>query len=65
MTNKIEDDKLYKTGKKLENIGCVLTLVVTVPILATMFFGVIGLVMGIVFAVIVIIALLSKKAKGK
>ena len=59
----MDEKKLEETGKKLEKIGCFLTLVLTVPIVLTIFFGIPGLAIGIIIALITVIGALSKKQK--
>jgi len=61
----MDEKKLEETGKKLQNIGCLLTLMFTVPIVLTIFLGIPGLIVGIIIAIIGIAGILSKKEKTK
>jgi len=61
----MDEKKLEETGKKLQNIGCILTLMFTVPIVLTIFLGIPGLIIGIIIAIICIAGILSKKEKTK
>lgn len=47
-------EKLDKAGKSMSKLGGKLTLMFTVPILLTLFFGVPGLIIGIVIALAVL-----------
>ena len=62
---KMDDKKIEEVSKKIGNIGCLLTLIFTVPIVLTVFLGPVGLVLGIIIAVIGVIVILSKKGKSK
>lgn len=60
----MDEKKLEETGKKIQKIGCLLTLAVTVPIVLTALFGVPGLIIGVFIALIAIVGMLSKKGKN-
>lgn len=45
-------EKFDKVGKNMSKLGGKLTLMFTVPILLTIFFGVPGLIIGIVIAIV-------------
>lgn len=47
-------DKFDKVGKSMSKLGRKLTLMFTVPILLTIFFGIPGLIIGIVIAIVVL-----------
>lgn len=54
--------KMQETGKKMKGLGCLLTILITVPIILTLFLGPIGLVLGgIIFVVGLVGAFKSKK----
>jgi hypothetical protein len=55
------EKKLEEVGEKLQKIGCLLTLMFTVPIVLTLFFGIPGLIIGIIIAIIGIAGVLGKK----
>jgi len=57
------EKKIDETGKKLQNIGCFLTLILTVPIVLTFILGVPGLIIGSIIALIAILGALAKKEK--
>jgi len=61
----MNEKKIEETGKKLQKIGCLLTLAVTVPIVLTAFLGIPGLVIGIFIALIAVVSMLRKKEKPK
>lgn len=49
MTNWEEKTKkIEEAGKKMQNIGCLLTGIITIPIIGLIFLGVPGLIIGIV-----------------
>lgn len=50
-----------KTGEKMQTLGCLLTLVVTIPLLLTVFLGPVGLIIGAVIAILVVIGHLVNK----
>ncbi len=52
-------DKLREAGEKMQAIGCLLTLLITVPVILTIFLGPLGL--GISVAIILIWFLTRKK----
>jgi len=61
----MNEKKVAETGKKLQKIGCALTLMFTIPIILTIFLGIPGLILGIILAVVGIVSLLSKKKKSE
>jgi len=61
----MDEKKLEETGKKLQKVGCLLTIAVTVPIVLTVLLGVPGLIIGIFIAVVAVVSMLSKKGKPK
>jgi len=61
----MDDKKLKQTGEKMQQIGCILTLLFTVPIILLIFLGVPGLIVGILIAIIGIIGILSKKKNAE
>jgi len=60
----MDDKKIEQASKKMGHIGCLLTLIFTVPIVLTVFLGPIGLILGIVIAVLGVVGILSRKGKG-
>ena len=61
----MDEKKLEETGKKLQKIGCLLTVAITVPIVLTVLLGVPGLIIGIIIAVVAVASMLGKKEKPK
>ncbi|MFO8059481.1 MAG: hypothetical protein R6U70_02320 [Bacillota bacterium] len=61
MGEKSTQDRLQKTSRKMQQLGCLLTALITVPVLGTLFLGIPGLIMGIIIAGIVLIAQSKKK----
>ncbi len=53
-------EKLDNIGKKMQKAGCALTFVFTIPILLAIFFGIPGLIIGIVIAMIAVPAVLKQ-----
>ncbi len=45
-------EKMKKTGEKMQAMGCLLTLVLTIPIVLLLFFGPVGLGVGVLIAVV-------------
>ena len=39
-------DKIKQAGEKMQRIGCALTLMITIPLILTIFLGPLGLVIG-------------------
>jgi len=59
----MNEDKIKQVGTKMQKLGCFLTLVLTIPIVLTLFLGVPGLIIGGIIAIIAIISFLSQKKK--
>lgn len=53
--------KLETTGAKIQGLGCLLTILITIPILLTVFLGPLGLGIGIVIAILGLVGHLKKK----
>jgi hypothetical protein len=45
-------DKLKNAGEKMQSVGCLLTILITVPIALTLFLGPLGLGISIIIIVI-------------
>jgi len=60
----MDDENLKQVGKKIEQLGCILTLIFTVPIVLLLFLGAPGLIIGIIIAIIGVAGVLSKKKKN-
>ncbi len=48
-------------GKKMERLGCMLTGLITLPIIGVLVFGPVGLVVGLIIGVIIAAGAMSKK----
>lgn len=62
--NKMKDasEKMKDTGKKMQKMGCLFTVLLTIPIALTIFLGIPGMVIGgIIFFVGLVSAFKSKK----
>jgi len=53
--------KMETTGKKIQGLGCLLTMLFTIPIVLTIFLGSFGLVIGIFVAIIGLVGYFKKK----
>lgn len=54
------EDKFKKAGNKMQAIGCLLTIVLTIPIILTFIFGPTGLVIGLVIGLIAFLVMKKK-----
>jgi hypothetical protein len=54
-------DKTQEIGNKIQRVGKTLTWMLTVPILLTVFFGTVGMVIGGVIFVLVVVGLFAPK----
>jgi hypothetical protein len=63
MANKGEEweRKIEKTGKKIQRAGCMLTGLITLPIIGVLVGGPIGLVVGLIIGILIFIGAISKK----
>ena len=52
-TNNVQD-KLQRTGDAMSRIGCLLTCLITLPIVGVLVFGVWGLVVGLILGAILL-----------
>lgn len=50
-----------RTGSKLQKMGCALTLLITLPIAGVIFFGPLGLVIGIVIGALGLMGIFAGK----
>lgn len=53
---------LEQTGQRLQQVGCALTLLVTLPILGLAFFGVLGLIVGLAIGLLFGVGMLAGKS---
>ncbi len=54
-------EKIEEFGSKMQKAGCALTLIITIPIILTIWIGVIGLIIGCLIAIVGIAAIFSNK----
>ncbi len=54
-------EKMEGCGKKMEQLGCLLTGLVTLPILGVLFLGTPGLIIGIIAGVVIAAGAIAKK----
>lgn len=61
--NKVEEagKKIEDFGKKTQQLGCLLTVLITIPILLTVFLGIPGLIIGSIIAILGIVGQFKKK----
>lgn len=45
-------EKMQETGEKMQRLGCLLTVLLTIPIVLTIFLGPLGLGLGIIIAIL-------------
>ena len=57
------EEEWKKAGKSVQNAGCVLTLVLTIPILGLVTLGIPGLLIGVVVGSFFLYGMYSKKAQ--
>lgn len=58
-------NKLEATGKKMEKLGCLLTMLFTIPIILMIFFGPVGLGIGVIVAILGIVGYIQKGKEEK
>lgn len=54
-------DKLRETGEKMQAIGCLMTIVFSVPLLLIILFGMPGFVVGVIISLVVLWSAIKKK----
>lgn len=66
MSKKSTAEKMNETGKKVQKVGCLLTLIITIPLLLTVFFGIFGFIIGaIIFSLGLVSMFQTKKPPEK
>ncbi len=67
MPNKWEEreKKMEETGKKMQRVGCMLTGLITLPIIGVLIGGPIGLVIGLIIGVLIFVGALSQGKRDK
>ncbi|MCK9326101.1 MAG: HIRAN domain-containing protein [Bacteroidales bacterium] len=67
MPNKWEEreKKMEETGKKMQRVGCMLTGLITLPIIGVLIGGPIGLVIGFIIGILMFIGALSQGKREK
>ncbi len=61
MEEKSTQQKIEDAGKKMQSMGCALTILITIPIALTIFLGIPGFVIGSIVAVFGLVGILKKK----
>lgn len=56
--------KLNNIGKALTEVGCLMTLLVTLPVLGFLLLGITGLIIGFVIGLLGAAGILTRKGKG-
>jgi len=59
------NEKIDNLSKNFKKIGCLFTLLITIPIILTIFLGIPGLIIGVILAIIGIGSILKKKNNKK
>jgi len=59
----VNKDKFEKAGKKMQQMGCTMTLLITLPIVGFAALGIGGLIIGLVLGVIIFAGMQSKDKK--
>lgn len=65
--NKVEKtaENMKKTGKKMEKLGCLLTLVITIPIILTVIMGPWGTAIGVIIAILAVVGAVKGNKENK
>lgn len=54
-------DKLRETGEKMQAVGCLLTIVFSVPLFLAVLFGRPGFVVGVIISLVILWTAIKKK----
>ncbi len=54
-------EKLEGCGKKMEQLGCLLTGLITLPVLGVLFLGIPGLIIGIIVGIMIAAGAITKE----
>ena len=58
-SKKTPEQKAEEIGKKIQNLGCLLTSIFTIPLIGALLFGIVGLIVGAIIGMVIIAGMIG------